>query len=74
MNLDEGLLEPAPGPMAVEFQRIADSANDPVLAQIILLSLDGLKLSQLLGLRHVRDTEIKPILDRLVAMSREMHA
>ena len=69
-----GLLETATAPIAVEFQRIADSANDPVLAQIILLSLDGLKLSQLLGLRHVRDTEIKPILDRLVVMSREMHA
>ena len=69
-----GLLEAATAPIAVEFQRVADSAADPVLAQIILLSLDGLKLSQLLGLRHVRDTQITPILERLVAMSREMHA
>lgn len=69
-----GLLETATAPIAVEFQRIADSAADPVLAQIILLSLDGLKLSQLLGLSHVRDVEVQPILERLLAMSREMHA
>ncbi len=69
-----GLLEAATAPIAVEFQRVADSSADPVLAQIILLSLDGLKLSQLLGLRHVRETEITTILERLLAMSREMHA
>ena len=48
-------------------------APDPVLGQIVLLALDGLKLSSMLGLSHVEELQVNAVNDRLVAMTREMY-
>jgi AcrR family transcriptional regulator len=68
------LLDTASQTITREFRRLADEAPDPVLAQIVILALDGLKFSQLLGLSHVHDDQFDQIQDRLVAMTREMYA
>jgi AcrR family transcriptional regulator len=67
------LLEVAGTVLAKEFQRLTEESPDPVLAQIALLTLDGLKLTALLGLNHVFDNQIDAIMDRVIAMTREMY-
>jgi len=67
------LLEVAGGVLAKEFQRLTEDAPDPVLAQIAFLTLDGLKLTALLGLNHVFDNQIDAIKHRVITMTREMY-
>lgn len=68
------LLETACDAVADEFRRMTDNTPDPVLAQIIILAVDGLKLSELLGLNHLHEDQFHLIRTRLIAMSREMYA
>jgi len=67
------LLEAAGKVLAGEFQRLSAMAPDPVLGQIVLLALDGLKLSSMLGLSHVEALQVNAVNNRLVAMTREMY-
>ena len=68
------LLDAAGAAIGEEFQRLVDAAPDPVLAQILFLSLDGLKLSQLLGLSHIRNHELDQVEHRMISLAREMYA
>lgn len=68
------LLKAAGDILAGEFQRLTDTAPDPVLGQIVFLALDGLKLSLMLGLSHIEHVQIESVTNRLIAMTREMYS
>ena len=68
------LLETACCAVADEFRHITGNTPNPVMAQIIILAVDGLKLSELLGLNHLEENQFELIRTRLIAMSREIYA
>lgn len=57
-----------------DYQSVADSAPDPVLANIVLLALDGLTLSETLHISHVRKDQYARIGQCLAALTQEMYA
>lgn len=68
------LLGPAREAISGLFQQLANEAPDPIQAQIILLALDGLKMTSLLGISHVDPNQITAIRQRMIAMAREPYA
>jgi len=68
------LLDPARDFLSSTFQRLADATPDPLAAQILLLAMDGLKLSILLGFNHVPDHQLQPIRDRVLSLAHEIYA
>lgn len=68
------LLDPARQFLSSTFQRLAEETPDPIAAQILLLAMDGLKLSVLLGFNHIPDHQLQPIRDRLLSKAREIYS
>ncbi|MHA6287252.1 TetR/AcrR family transcriptional regulator [Maricaulis sp. CAU 1757] len=68
------LLDPVCTMMTTIFERIADATPDPIQARIVLLALDGLKLSSLLGLNHIDENRLPAVCGRLVEMSEALYA
>jgi len=68
------LLDPARELLSTTFQRLADETPDPIAAQILMLAMDGLKLSVLLGFNHIPDHQLEPIRERLLSQAREIYA
>lgn len=68
------LLDTACAILNTEFERLAEEAPDPVLANVILLAVDGMKLGELLGLSRMDGSLRAQILQRLTELSREMYA
>ncbi|MDF1768203.1 TetR/AcrR family transcriptional regulator [Maricaulis sp.] len=67
------LLDPAREILSTIFQRLAEETPDPVAAHVLMLAMDGLKLSVLLGFNHIPDHQFQPIRDRLLSMARELY-
>ncbi len=67
------LLDPARDFMSSTFQRLSDDTPDPVGARLLLLAMDGLKLSTLLGFDTIPENQLTQIRDRLVRLTHELY-
>lgn len=55
-----------------EWQKVIDNCSNPVLANIIMLAVDGLRFSKLLGLNVIDSKMQKKVLEELTEMIKEI--